>query len=162
LYVSFQAVKLLAGFEVLTAASMKMAVFWIIAPCNLVEVYHPDKGGSNYLRNVGKRLPDHSVPQPKRQPSSVKLLISNFFVIFLSFGNVTPNYNVSLMGNRDSLYELSPRTKLFVRAGTACSAKGVMPHLSVLRTGIKCRIIIIIIIAIILIIIIQCLFLAAH
>jgi hypothetical protein len=27
------------GFEVLTAASMKMAVFWIVAPCSLVEVY---------------------------------------------------------------------------------------------------------------------------
>jgi hypothetical protein len=27
------------GFEVLTAASMEMAVFWIVAPCSLVEVY---------------------------------------------------------------------------------------------------------------------------
>jgi hypothetical protein len=26
-------------FEVLTAASMKMAVFWVVAPCSLVEVY---------------------------------------------------------------------------------------------------------------------------
>jgi hypothetical protein len=29
----------LVGLEVLTAASMKMAVFWIVAPCSLVEVY---------------------------------------------------------------------------------------------------------------------------
>jgi hypothetical protein len=28
-----------AGFEVLTAVSTKMAVFWIVAPCSLVEVY---------------------------------------------------------------------------------------------------------------------------
>jgi hypothetical protein len=28
----------LVGFEVLTAVSMKMAVFWIVAPCSLVEV----------------------------------------------------------------------------------------------------------------------------
>jgi hypothetical protein len=28
-----------AGFEVLTAASMKMAVLWVVAPCSLVEVY---------------------------------------------------------------------------------------------------------------------------
>jgi hypothetical protein len=28
-----------AGFEVLTAARNKMAVFWIVAPCSLVEVY---------------------------------------------------------------------------------------------------------------------------
>jgi hypothetical protein len=27
------------GFEVLTAVSMKMAVFWVLAPCSLVEVY---------------------------------------------------------------------------------------------------------------------------
>jgi hypothetical protein len=27
------------GFEVLTAMSTKMAVFWVAAPCNLVEVY---------------------------------------------------------------------------------------------------------------------------
>jgi hypothetical protein len=27
------------GFEVFTAASMKMAVFWVVVPCSLVEVY---------------------------------------------------------------------------------------------------------------------------
>jgi hypothetical protein len=26
-------------FQVLTAASMKMAVFWVVAPCSLIEVY---------------------------------------------------------------------------------------------------------------------------
>jgi hypothetical protein len=43
------------GFEVLTAVSTKMAVFWVVAPCSLVEVYQrarsglthrPDDGGS--------------------------------------------------------------------------------------------------------------------
>jgi hypothetical protein len=29
----------LVGFEVLTAVSMKMAVFWVVAPFSLVEVY---------------------------------------------------------------------------------------------------------------------------
>jgi hypothetical protein len=29
----------LAGFDVLTAASMKMAVFWVVALCSLVEIY---------------------------------------------------------------------------------------------------------------------------
>jgi hypothetical protein len=49
------------GFEVLTAASMKMAVFWVVAPCNLVQVYQrfggacclhhqgPDDGGSKHI-----------------------------------------------------------------------------------------------------------------
>jgi hypothetical protein len=41
--------------------------------------------------------------------SGKKLLISNFpLVISPSFGNVTPNYNIALVGNSDSLYELSP------------------------------------------------------
>jgi hypothetical protein len=31
-------------FEVLTAASMKMAVFWVVAPRNLVEVYRRFRG----------------------------------------------------------------------------------------------------------------------
>jgi hypothetical protein len=48
-------------------------------------------------------------------------LIYNFLVIFRSFRNVTPNYNIALMGNSDSLYELSPGTLLFVRPGTACT-----------------------------------------
>jgi hypothetical protein len=32
------------GFEVLTAASMKMAVFWVVAPCSLVEAYQCFRG----------------------------------------------------------------------------------------------------------------------
>jgi hypothetical protein len=48
-------------FEIPTAASMKMAVFWVVAPCSLVEVYRrfrgtcslhhqgDDDGGSKYL-----------------------------------------------------------------------------------------------------------------
>jgi hypothetical protein len=38
----------LVGFEVLTAVSMKIAVFWVVAPCSLVEVYQRD-GGSKDL-----------------------------------------------------------------------------------------------------------------
>jgi hypothetical protein len=33
------------GFEVFTAVSMKMAVFWVVAPCSLI----PDDGGSKDL-----------------------------------------------------------------------------------------------------------------
>jgi hypothetical protein len=53
----------LVGFEVLTAVSLKIAVFWVVAPCSLVEVYQrfrgpcclhhqgdrPDDGGSKDL-----------------------------------------------------------------------------------------------------------------
>jgi hypothetical protein len=31
-------------FQVLTAARMKMAVFWVVAPCSLVEVYRRFRG----------------------------------------------------------------------------------------------------------------------
>jgi hypothetical protein len=61
-----------------------MAVFWVVVPCRLVEVYHrfrgpcclhhqgdhPDDGGSKDLWNVVKLLPDYTVLQPRRQPSS--------------------------------------------------------------------------------------------
>jgi hypothetical protein len=51
---------------------MKMAVFWVVAPCSLVEVYQrfrgpcclhhrPDDGDSKDLWNVGKLLPDYTV-----------------------------------------------------------------------------------------------------
>jgi hypothetical protein len=62
---------------------MKMAVFWFVAPCSLVEVYQrfrgpwvtyrPDDGGSKDLWNVGKLLPDHMALQPRRQPSPLIL-----------------------------------------------------------------------------------------
>jgi hypothetical protein len=32
------------GFEVFTAVSMKMAVFWVVAPCSLVELYQRFRG----------------------------------------------------------------------------------------------------------------------
>jgi hypothetical protein len=61
---------------------MKMTVFWVVAPCSLVDVYwhfkgvcclhqqglhHPDDGGSKNLWNVGNLLPDYTAQQPKRQ-----------------------------------------------------------------------------------------------
>jgi uncharacterized membrane protein YesL len=36
----------LVRFQVVTAASMKMAVFWVVAPYNLVEVYRCFRGAS--------------------------------------------------------------------------------------------------------------------
>jgi hypothetical protein len=37
--VTLDALATLVGFEVLTAVSTKMAVFWVVATCSLVEVY---------------------------------------------------------------------------------------------------------------------------
>jgi hypothetical protein len=59
--------------------SLKMAVFQVVAPCSLVEVYasiiramshRPDDGGGKDLWNVGKLLPDYTALQPRRQQSS--------------------------------------------------------------------------------------------
>jgi hypothetical protein len=72
-----------------------MAVFWVVAPCSLVEgsslwwwrnkylwnvgnllpygatrAHRPDDGGSKYLWNVGKLLPDDTALQPTRQSLS--------------------------------------------------------------------------------------------
>jgi hypothetical protein len=41
------------GLELLTAANMKMAVFWVVAPCSLV-VYRRS-GGSCCLRHQGDK-----------------------------------------------------------------------------------------------------------
>jgi hypothetical protein len=76
------------GFEVLTAVSAKMAVFWVVALCSLVEVYqrfggpcclHLQGDDGNDLWNIGKLLPDYTVQQPRRQPSS---FLNVFFVSF--------------------------------------------------------------------------------
>jgi hypothetical protein len=48
---------------------MKMAVFWVVTLCSLV-----DDGGSKYLWNVGKLLPDYTALQPRTQPSSESYL----------------------------------------------------------------------------------------
>jgi hypothetical protein len=55
---------------------LKMAVFWVFAPCSLVQVYRrfrgaiPDDGGSKHLLNVDKLLPDYTAQQPRSQPPS--------------------------------------------------------------------------------------------
>jgi hypothetical protein len=43
------------GFEVLTAVSTKMTVFWVVAPCSLVEVYQRFRGPC-YLHHQGDCL----------------------------------------------------------------------------------------------------------
>jgi hypothetical protein len=61
-------------FEVLRETSMKMTVFWDIAPCGLVDIslrsLHPYDGGSKLLWNVGQYLSDYTVQYHRRQPYS--------------------------------------------------------------------------------------------
>jgi hypothetical protein len=45
------------GFEVLTAVSTKMAVFWVVAPYSLVEVYQRFRGPCCF-RHQGDPLQD--------------------------------------------------------------------------------------------------------
>jgi hypothetical protein len=44
------------------AASIKMAVLWVVALCSLVEV-------QKHFRNIGELPPDHMAQQPGRQPA---------------------------------------------------------------------------------------------
>jgi hypothetical protein len=69
------------GFEVLTAVCTKMAVFWVLAPCGLVEVSQRFRGPcclhhQGAIWNVGKLLPDYTALQSRRQPSFRKLPVS--------------------------------------------------------------------------------------
>jgi hypothetical protein len=50
----------LARFQVLTAASMKMAVFWDVAPSSLVEVYRRFRG--DHRSDVGAARPSDTLP----------------------------------------------------------------------------------------------------
>jgi hypothetical protein len=63
------------GFEVLTAVSVKMAVFWVVAPCSLVEVYQRFRGPC-CLHHQGDHRPDYTALQPRRQPSSTWFIFS--------------------------------------------------------------------------------------
>jgi hypothetical protein len=73
-----------------------MAVFWVVAPCSLVEVcqrfrgpipraqltHRPDDGGSKDLWNVGKLLPDYTALQPRRQPSSYMVFFCKWHLLY--------------------------------------------------------------------------------
>jgi hypothetical protein len=62
--------------------TLKSTIFWNVMPCSLVEIYvsgplcllsflfHPDDGGSMFLQNTGKLLPNCVVSLPRRQYSS--------------------------------------------------------------------------------------------
>jgi hypothetical protein len=64
---------------VLTATSMKMTVFWDVAPCRLVETYRrfrgacliafTDDGGSKHLWNVGQFLKDYKTQYTSYSPT---------------------------------------------------------------------------------------------
>jgi hypothetical protein len=71
----------LVGFEVLTAVSTKMAVFWVVAPCSLVEVYQRFRGPCCLHHQGSPWLPDYTALQPRRQSSSY-FLFSSFATIF--------------------------------------------------------------------------------
>jgi hypothetical protein len=50
---------------------------------------HPDDGGSKYLWNISKHLPDYTALQPRRQPSSYsplwepQILLCTYFSLYL-------------------------------------------------------------------------------
>jgi hypothetical protein len=74
---------------------MKMAVFWDVVPCSLVEVYghfrRSDDGGNKQLRNVGKLLSHYWATSGKTVIlfpylfHSFSVFISSFPYLFLSF-----------------------------------------------------------------------------
>jgi hypothetical protein len=66
------------GFEVLMVISTKMAVFWVVAPCCLVEDYQCFRGPCCLHHkgdDVGKLLPDYMALQPRRQSPSHDMFV---------------------------------------------------------------------------------------
>jgi hypothetical protein len=57
----------LVRFKVLTAANKKMAVFWVVAPCGLGEVYRRFRGAC-CLHIWTHFIPDYMAQQSERQP----------------------------------------------------------------------------------------------
>jgi hypothetical protein len=49
---------------------VKIAVFWVVAPCSLAEVYQRFRGDCCLHHQVCKLLPDYTAQQSRRQPSS--------------------------------------------------------------------------------------------
>jgi hypothetical protein len=58
-----------------TAASIKMAVFWDVAPCSLVDI---DRRFRAHLWNVGQFLQDYTAQHPRRQSSLWNASSCNF------------------------------------------------------------------------------------
>jgi hypothetical protein len=63
---------IVANFQQQTKSQLKLTVFWVTAPCSLVEThqrfrysYCPD-GGSTHLSNVGQFLPNYTAQHPRR------------------------------------------------------------------------------------------------
>jgi hypothetical protein len=97
-----QIMDLLVRFHVLTETGMKMAVFWDVAPCSLVDTdrhfrgayclqHRTDNGGSKVLWNVGQYLPDYTAQHRRRQPSSMVISSLRDFFILLSLPLERPN-----------------------------------------------------------------------
>jgi hypothetical protein len=101
--------------QVLTTAIMKMAAFWVVAPCSTVKL--TDVSGRSPwwrspqapLKHWYKLLPDYTAQQPWRLlPSRLKFILwSHFFVTFLllrpALGNKVPLLTFPLTGQ---LYQI--------------------------------------------------------
>jgi hypothetical protein len=75
------------GFEVFTAVSMKIAVFWVVAPCSLVEIYQRFRGPC-CLHHQGDFLPSFLA---HLSFFSSLFRVSSFSVSFIpSFSPCTP------------------------------------------------------------------------
>jgi hypothetical protein len=80
-------------FQVLTAVTMKMAVFWVVAPCSLVEVYIALRGACRLHRrgdynDVGSKhlcyVPEDSILQVGVGPKMTQVPV--LFLRGVNFG----------------------------------------------------------------------------
>jgi hypothetical protein len=90
-YEHFTRQEFFVRYQVYLAAGLKMAVFWVVAPCSMVEVHRrfrdacclhrqSDHTGSKHFWNVGKLLSDCKAEHHKRPPFSTSLCFINLLL----------------------------------------------------------------------------------
>jgi hypothetical protein len=69
------------------ATNMKMAIFWDVAPCSLVDTDKCFRGAYflHHQGDVGQYLPDYTTHNPRRQPYVVTLVTFNLYLNFIRF-----------------------------------------------------------------------------
>jgi hypothetical protein len=135
----------LVGFEVLTAVRTKMAAFWVVAPCSLVEVHQRFRGpcclhhqGDRPTTQktaifVGQLLRDYSVQYTRRLSSSIHLQYScviNMHIQFLNSSSGTGSNGTHLVAWMSSLrrYDSDGSVCWRLRYSATCRAGNSVSH----------------------------------
>jgi hypothetical protein len=119
---------------------MKMAAFWVVAPCRLVWVYRldlppihgSDDRSSTDLRNVRKLIPVYTALQPRRRSSSSKSMayrgVEKDETVWVEGGLVLDEctYVLHLWMFKNGGFQLGFKNVLFSVAQNCCNGDTVL------------------------------------